>query len=115
MSRLDPRDGQQGAAAGDYLRRGDVGEEERFAFLRLFPNQNGSLGDSLISEPATQTPAFSSALERDRAALELIREWLADPGYAALRGELLRSEARLAGFVAGGAGAASASSPAKTP
>jgi hypothetical protein len=103
MSRLDARDPVQADAAGQYLLRRDINAEERYAFLSLFPNPNGSLGDSLISQPAL-VAEFESGLARDRAALQLIRNWLADPRYAFAREELVRSEARLVGFVATGSG-----------
>ena len=106
MSRLDARDPAQAEAAGNYLLRRDLNAEERYAFLALFPNPNGSLGDSLISQPALAAE-FESGLARDRAALQLIRNWLADPRYAIAREELRLSEARLVGFVATGSGAQS--------
>lgn len=101
MSRADVRDPEQAAAAGQYLLRADVGREERFAFLQLFPNPNGVLADSLISTPATPMDV-SSGMERDRAALELVRGWLRDSRFQGVRTELLATEARLARFVPSG-------------
>jgi hypothetical protein len=102
MSRADVRDPQQAAAVGEYLRRPDLSAEERYAFLQLFPNPNGVLADSLISAPATPLE-FSSGLERDQAALGLVRGWLADPRYEGVRPDLLATESRLAAVI-GGAG-----------
>jgi len=101
MSRADIRDPGQAEAVGEYLRRSDLSPEERHAFLNLFPNPNGVLGDSLVSNPATPLE-FTSGLERDQAALRLVQGWLADSRYQFAWGDLAVSEARLRGFVAAG-------------
>jgi len=77
--------------------------EELATFTELFPNRNGSLGNTLVSTPAGG-PGFEAMLAQDEAALRAVREWIRAGRYPALEASLRQIEQRLNGFVSGARG-----------
>lgn len=69
------------------------------AFAGVFPNANFMISQNLL----TKNPSISGAdlARSDRVALETVQAWMQDPRFAALRGYLEKSKARLAQFVPG--------------
>lgn len=78
MARVDPADAPQLAAADAYLRNPDLSVEEAAAFLKVFPLRSATTGYRLYGEnPAPYSKEGIAA--GDRAALEQVNVWLADP------------------------------------
>jgi len=78
MARVDPADAAQLAAADSYLRNSDLPADEAAAFLKIFPLRSATTGYRLYGEnPAPYSKEGIAA--GDRAALEQVNAWLADP------------------------------------
>lgn len=63
------------------------------AFARLFPNANFMVSPNLLSGPPALT--HDELVRRDRAALEVVEAWEADPRFAMLQPHLTRVADRL--------------------
>lgn len=96
--------------AGELLALADVGDpgqravveellldggrvETRAVFLKAFPLASHSVGPRLITEE--NLPNADERLAADAAALEVVEEWLGDPQFETLRGELEKVAERL--------------------
>lgn len=98
MARIDPVDPAQLAAADAYLRNPELPAEEAAGFLKTFPLRSATTGDRLYGEaPAPYTHDGIAA--GDRAALEQVNRWLADPEMQRYRADLEPLQARLATWV----------------
>lgn len=97
MARADVRDAAQRRALEGYLLDGSRTAEELNGFASVFPNANFHISNNLL----TRTPVLNGAelAERDRAALQTVQGWLADPRFAPVHPTLRTVHRRLQGFV----------------
>ena len=97
MARADVRDTAQSQALEAYLLDELRTAEELRSFGGVFPNANFHISNNLL----TRTPVLEGAVlaERDRAALETVTAWLADPRFARAHDALLIAQNRLKQFV----------------
>lgn len=96
MARADVRDAAQRAALETYLMSPDRTAEELRGFASVFPNGNVAVSQNLL----TRAPVLqgSDLAEQDRAALEAVTGWLADPRFAQAQEALRLSHQRLRSF-----------------
>ncbi len=98
MARLDPANADQLGALDSYLRDPQRGPEEAAIFLKSFPLRSATTGHRLYaSSPAPYQ--IEGIAAGDRAALNLVKIWAADPALEILRPELLDLEKRLTQWV----------------
>jgi len=97
FARADVGDPAQRGLVEDYLLQFNAAPDERGAFLGLFPNANYMVSHNLLTP--TQTPDGATLARRDRAALQTVQEWLADPRFESLRPQLETMRQRLETFV----------------
>jgi hypothetical protein len=97
MARADLRDEVQRGAVERYLLDPRRSTDELASFASVFPNANFHVSNNLLTE-VEGIDGFELA-ERDRAALEVVRDWMADERFAERREALARMQARLEGFV----------------
>jgi hypothetical protein len=97
MARADLRDEAQRAAVEGYLLDPRRSQEDLSAFAGIFPNANFHVSNNLLTK-VVGIDGIELA-ERDRAALEIVRDWLEDERFANHRETLERIESRLEKFV----------------
>src|SRR5205823_4306037 len=97
FARADVRDAQQKSLLEAYLLDPRRSSEELKTFTGLYPNANYMISNNLLTP--TKTPAHAELAERDRAALETVEAWLADPRFAKLAPQLSATRDRLQEFV----------------
>jgi hypothetical protein len=97
FARADVGDPAQRALVEGYLLDPSRPGAELQAFAGLFPSANYMISHNLLT--AHPTPTGSELARRDRAALEVVDAWLADPRFAAQRPLLETIRERLRGFV----------------
>lgn len=97
FARADIADPKQKSLVEDYLLDPSRTEQELNAFTGIYPNENYMLSNNLLTE--TQTPTGAEIALRDRAALEMVRTWLADPRFEKLQPHLRAMQKRLQVFV----------------
>ena len=97
IARADMREPKQQQAVETYLLDEQRTAEELQGFASVFPNANLSVSDNLL----TKSPSIDGTelALKDRAALETITAWLADPKFARVQTVLRQSYQRLQGFV----------------
>ena len=94
MARLDPQFPDQAAAVDQYLRDPARTNEEATVFLKAFPLRSATTGARLYG--LTPAPYQRDQITAgDRAALDLVKGWLADPALETLRPELTTLQKRL--------------------
>jgi hypothetical protein len=98
FARADLSDPAQRGLLEYYLLQFNPGIQELETFTGLFPNANYMVSHNLLTP--TQTPDGATLARRDRAALQTVQEWLADPRFEGLRPQLERIRKRLETFVA---------------
>ncbi|MGV3663960.1 MAG: hypothetical protein ACO1TE_27560 [Prosthecobacter sp.] len=97
VARADVRDAAQRQAVEDYLLSTSRTPEELRGFASTFPNANMAVGSNLITR---QKPIPAEELMKsDRAALDVVAGWLADPRFERARPALRESYKRLSEFV----------------
>ena len=101
FARADVTDPQQRALVESYLLGQNRTPAELHAFAGLFPNFNLMISDNLLTRSATVDGA--TIAQRDRAALQTVEQWLADPRFASLRQHLNVMKGRLEQFTKGSA------------
>lgn len=94
MARLDPQFPDQAAAADQYLRDPARTNEEAVVFLQAFPLRSATTGARLYGLPPAPYQRDQIAAG-DRAALNLVDGWLADPALESMRPELSTLQKRL--------------------
>lgn len=97
IARADVRDLAQRQAVETYLLDPKRTAEELSGFASIFPNANAAVCNSLLTHPIT-FDGNDLAL-RDRASLEIVTAWLADPRFAHVQETLHQSHQRLQNFV----------------
>ncbi len=97
IARADVRSAVQRQALETYLLDPKRTAEELRGFASVFPNGNIAVSDNLLTRVATIN-GEELAL-KDRASLEAVAAWLADPRFAKLEITLRQSYKRLLGFL----------------
>lgn len=97
FARADLGDPTQRGIVERYLLSGSRETPELEVFASVFPNANYMISQNLLT--SSVTPDGATLLRRDREALRVIGNWLADPRFVPLRPHLARIQARLSDFV----------------
>ena len=97
FARTDIADAKQKYLVEAYLLDAGRGMQELNTFAGIYPNENYMLSNNLLTE--TQTPTGAEIAARDRAALEMVQTWLADPRFEKVRPQLQTMQKRLQVFV----------------
>jgi len=97
FARGDVRDPKQRALVESYLLDPRRSALELQTFAGLFPSANYMISNNLLTE--TATPAHAELAARDRAALETVDAWLADPRFSRLKPQIEAIHTRLRNFV----------------
>lgn len=98
MARLDPAEPDQFAALDAYLLDPHRTPDETSTFLKSFPLRSATTGNRLYS-PSPAPYEMGRIAAGDRAALQLVDQWLAEPSLGASRPALLALRTRLATWV----------------
>ncbi len=115
VARANVSDPGQRESLEAYLLSPNLTPAERETFSEIFPNRNGVLGDTLASVPNMMALDFKANLAGDRAALDTVTRWLADPRFQRLKPELETIKARLQDFVAAAAASGPVPAPSSSP
>jgi len=97
FARADVQDPRQRQLVEQYLLDPRRAEGELQTFAGLFPNANFMISNNLLTE--NRTPGRTELAQSDRAALEVVSQWLADPRFARLRPPLEGAQQRLKTFI----------------
>jgi hypothetical protein len=97
FARADLSDPRQRTIVEQYLLAGQLAGEELTTFAGLFPSGNYLISHNLLS--TNPTPDHATLVRRDREALRVVQEWLADARFERLRPELQSLHNRLQTFV----------------
>lgn len=97
IARADVRDAAQRGQVETWLRDERRTAAELQAFAGVFPNANQMVSPNLVTPVATVQGTDLAA--KDRAALEVVNAWIADPALARSHGLLRGTHARLKEFV----------------
>jgi len=97
MARADLRDEAQREAVEGYLLDPRRSQVDLSAFAGVFPNANFHVSNNLLTK-VDGIDGIELA-KRDRAALEIVRNWMEDERFVNHRDTLQRIEARLKQFV----------------
>lgn len=97
VARADVRDAAQRQAVETYLLNQNRTPEELRGFANTFPNANMAVSDNLVTK---QQPIPGDELMKiDRASLDTVAAWLADPRFEHAHPALRESYQRLSSFV----------------
>jgi hypothetical protein len=96
FARADLSDAAQRGVVERYLLNPERASSEVQTFAGVFPNANYMISHNLLT--SNVTPDSPSLLRRDREALRVAGEWLADPRFEHLRPHLTRIQQRLGDF-----------------
>lgn len=97
FARADVGDPVQRRLVETYLLDATRSPAELQAFAGVFPNANFMISNNLLT--SNTTPSHAVLTQRDRASLDAVNAWLADPRFASLRPLLQNMKARLEGFL----------------
>lgn len=97
FARADVRDSQQRQILENYVLSPQVGPAELSTFAGVYPNFNFMISANLLTP--TPNPEPAALVARDREALRVLEEWLADARFAKISPELEKVRTRLGGFV----------------
>ncbi len=97
IARADVRDAVQRQALETYLLDQQRTAAELQGFASVFPNANMAVSENLLTHSATIDGSELAA--KDRASLETVAKWLADPRFERVHDTLRQSYQRLKGFV----------------
>lgn len=97
MAGADIRDGPQRAIIEAYLLDEGRGMDELGRFCGLFPSANEMVSNNLLT--GNRVVDGAQLAVADAAALGVVDEWLADPRFSRVHGELGRTRERLKRFV----------------
>ena len=97
FARASVQDAKQRETLERYLLAPERGSTEVGVFAGIFPNANYMLSNNLLTQ---NTPPGRAVLEqRDREALHVIEEWIADPRFASQRPQLEKIHRRLTDYL----------------
>jgi hypothetical protein len=96
FARADVGDAAQRRLVESYLLETSRSPAELQAFVGVFPNANFMISQNLLTSNAT--PDGAALARRDRDALRVVGEWLADPRFAGLQPQLQKMKQRLEEF-----------------
>jgi len=97
FARADVSDPAQKLVLEGYLLDARRSPEELRKFAGLYPNANFMISQNLLTQ--VNTPDRATLMARDRAALDAVNAWLADPRFLTVRTSLEQARARLEYFV----------------
>ena len=97
FARADVRQPEQRALVERYLLDPARTPEELASFAGLYPNANYMISNNLLTQ--TATPRHDELAQHDAAALDVIRQWLADPRFERLKPQIGIIRSRLETFV----------------
>jgi len=97
LARADVSKGNQRAQVERYLLDATRTPAELAAFAGIYPNANYMLSQNLLT--STETPKHAELIARDRIALKVTKEWLADPQFQRIYPHLQTIRNRLQIFV----------------
>jgi len=97
LARADLSQPDQRAHVMRFLLDPDRSAAELEAFTSVYPNANFMVSDNLLTD--FDPPSGTELAARDRAALEIVNEWLDQPRFATRRDTLERMKARLESFL----------------
>ncbi len=97
FARADVRDLAQKSLLERYLLAPGRSVQELQTFSGIYPNANYMISNNLLTP--TSTPTQAQLVAGDRAALEIIEEWLLDPRFSKLQSHLETVQRRLQTFV----------------
>lgn len=98
FARADVRDPAQQEIMKTWLLDPARTGTELKAFAGIYPNDNRFISNNLLT--TEHAPSGADLAAHDRAALDLLREWSADPAFAPVKDSLAIMIGRLNGFVA---------------
>ncbi len=96
FARADVGDPTQREVLERYLLDAKRQASELQSFAGVFPNANYMISHNLLT--SNVTPDGATLARRDRDALRVVAEWLADPRFAGLQPQLLQIQQRLQEF-----------------
>jgi hypothetical protein len=97
FARADVSDGSQRGVLEMYLLNPGLNATELSTFAGLFPNANYMISHNLLTQSVV--PDHATLVQRDRAALRTVQEWLSDPRFEEIKPQLLKIQKRLEMFV----------------
>jgi len=97
FARADVRADSERTVLESYLLNPSLSPAELQQFAGVFPNANYMVSHNLLT--GTFTPNGADLAARDRAALQTVNDWLADPRFESRRGQLQTIKQRLEMFV----------------
>jgi hypothetical protein len=97
FARADLSDPKQKTLVERYLTDSGRSVQELDTFAGIFPNQNYMISNNLLT--GMETPNQAGIAQRDRAALEMVDKWLADPRFQKVQPQLKVIKRRLQTFV----------------
>ncbi len=97
FARANVSDPRQRSLIESYLVQETIGEPELRLFASAFPNANFALSHNLLT--SSQALGAETVRQRDRAALDSINAWLANPRFARSHALLSQTRDRLERFV----------------
>ena len=97
VARADVRDPEQTVIVERYLLDASRTDEELETFSGIFPSANYMVSNNLLTP--TVTPSRNELVQRDRASLSKVGEWLHDSRFDRLRPHLTTMQDRLRAFV----------------
>ena len=97
FARADIAVPDQRSLVESYLLNASHTPQELNTFAGLFPNENFMLSNNLLTQ--NQTPTGLEIAQRDRAALQVVQNWLADPRFQPVLPQLQTIQKRLQIFV----------------
>lgn len=97
FARADVTNPAQRTLLEQYLLSPDRSAEEWNSFVATFPSANQFLSHNLLTRQTI--PDGATLARRDAATLAVVRQWLADPRFAAQQAHLRAMESRLREFV----------------
>lgn len=98
FARADIRDPEQQSILRTWLLDPARTGTELNSFSGIYPNNNRFVSNNLLTTESSQSGADLAA--HDRAALEILQSWSADPAFAPVKDALATMIGRLNGFVA---------------
>ena len=98
FARADLRDPAQQAIVRSWLLDPARTGTELNSFAGIYPNNNHFVSNNLLTTEPTQSGADLAS--HDRAALEILNSWSADPTFTPVKDQLATMISRLNGFVA---------------
>ena len=97
FSRADVQDARQKMVLEQYLLNPQMSGAELETFAGIYPSGNFMISHNLLTK--TVTPDRQSQANQDRAALQAVEGWLADPRFEKIKPQMATIKSRLEKFV----------------